>query len=107
MEKYFEDIKNYLLAGDAVNVVKLTNLCLDRDIPVKDILNKALIAGMDIVGKKFKSNQIYIPEVLISAKAMQKGFNILGPYLIKAGIESTGKIVIGTVKGDLHDIGKI
>lgn len=105
-EKYFEEIRDYLLAGDAANVAKLVNLCLDKDIPVKDILNKALKAGMDIVGKKFKSNQIYIPEVLISAKAMQKGFNILGPYLIKAGVKSTGRIVIGTVKGDLHDIGK-
>ena len=71
-----------------------------------DVLNGGLLDGMDKVGKRFKANEIYIPEVLIAARAMNQSMEILRPELVKAGVKPIGKILIGTVKGDLHDIGK-
>ena len=79
---------------------------LDEGMEAKDILNKGLLDGMNIIGEKFKKNQVYVPEVLIAAKAMYAGMDILKPILTETGVESAGKVVIGTVKGDLHDIGK-
>lgn len=75
-------------------------------IPAERILNEGLIAGMSVVGKLFKEGEIYIPEVLIAAKNMHAGMDILKPYLAKAGVKPIGKILLVTVKGDLHDIGK-
>jgi 5-methyltetrahydrofolate--homocysteine methyltransferase len=75
-------------------------------MPPGDVLNKGLIAGMSVVGRRFKANEVYVPEVLIAARAMKGGMEILQPALIKAGIEPLGTVVLGTVKGDLHDIGK-
>lgn len=105
-KKIMKDIKEALMRGDREEVVKNTKLAIDRGVEIKEILGEGLIAGMEIIGDKFKANEIFIPEVLISAKAMHAGMAILEPHFIKCGIKPAGKIVIGTVKGDLHDIGK-
>lgn len=99
------DIKDALGRGDINKVKELTIFFLENGIAVKEILD-TLIEGMDEIGQKFKANEIFIPEVMISAKAMHAGLNILEPHLSRSGIKPTGKIGIGTVKGDLHDIGK-
>ena len=106
MESVLKDIKDALMIGDRDGVAKFTKLALDEGLEVKKILNDGLIAGMEIIGNKFKCNEIFIPEVLISAKAMQAGVAILEPHFTKCGIRPVGKVAIGTVKGDLHDIGK-
>jgi 5-methyltetrahydrofolate--homocysteine methyltransferase len=100
------DIREALFKGDRESVVRLTKLALDEGLEIKTILNDALIAGMEVIGNKFKKNDIFIPEVLISAKAMHAGVAVLEPHFLKNGIKPVGKVVIGTVKGDLHDIGK-
>ena len=102
----FQELKEKLFAGDIAAVGALTKKALDEGAAVRDILEKGLIAGMDLVGKKFKANDIFVPEVLLSAKAMHKGLDVLEPFLVGAGIKPLGKVAIGTVKGDLHDIGK-
>ena len=99
------DIKEALKQGEIKKVAELTKAAIDAKTPVGTILD-TLITGMDEIGKKFKNNEIFIPEVLISAKAMHAGLDILEPLLSKSGIKPVGKIGIGTVKGDLHDIGK-
>ena len=105
-ETILKDIKDALMKGDREGVVKFTKLALDEGMAIKDILDNGLIAGMEIIGNKFKANEIFIPEVLISAKAMHAGMALLEPQFVKCGIKPIGKVVIGTVKGDLHDIGK-
>jgi len=95
-----------LIRGDRNTVVDLTKKAIADGTPSRDILEKGLIAGMDIVGKRFKANEVYVPEVLIAARAMKGGMEILEPELVKAGVEPIATIVLGTVKGDLHDIGK-
>ncbi len=105
-EKIFSDIKTALMKGDRSGVVGATKLALDQGLAIKDIMENALIAAMEVVGGKFKRNEIFIPEVLISAKAMHAGMAVLEPHFTKHGIKPAGKVVIGTVKGDLHDIGK-
>jgi len=101
-----EDISTNLQAGQAQKVKDLVQQALDEGMPVKDILNDGLLEGMSIIGDKFKKNEVYVPEVLIAARAMHWGMEILQPKLEDAGIEPVGKVVLGTVKGDLHDIGK-
>ncbi len=92
--------------GD-INLVKtLTEKALAKNISAEAILNKGLVSGMNVIGEKFKNMEIFIPEVLVSAKAMNGGMEILKPFLMKAKVKSRGKVVIGTVRGDLHDIGK-
>jgi 5-methyltetrahydrofolate--homocysteine methyltransferase len=95
-----------LQKGKADDVKKMVNQALEEKIPAKKVLEEGLIAGMDIIGGRFKRNEIYIPEVLIAARAMHAGMSILEPILVKAGVKMIGKLAIGTVKGDLHDIGK-
>jgi 5-methyltetrahydrofolate--homocysteine methyltransferase len=95
-----------LIDGKAEEVGKLTQKALDDGVPPDEILNEGLISGMDFVGERFKNGELYIPEVLIAAKAMHAGMDILRPILASSGIEPIGKVAIGTVKGDLHDIGK-
>ncbi len=99
-------IKDALMKGDRDGVVRLTKAALDEGIEIKKILDEGLISGMEIIGDKFKRNEIFIPEVLISAKAMHAGMALLEPNFVKCGIKPVGKVAIGTVKGDLHDIGK-
>jgi len=101
-----EGIAKALIAGDRNKVVAGVKEALAEQIEPARILNEGLIAGMQVVGDKFKNNEFYVPEVLIAARAMKMGMELLAPELKKAGVEPVGKIVIGTVKGDLHDIGK-
>jgi len=95
-----------LIRGDRNKVVELTKQALEEEVEPKKILDEGLIAGMNVVGSRFKANEIYVPEVLIAARAMKGAMEILQPVLAKAGVEPIGTVVIGTVKGDLHDIGK-
>jgi 5-methyltetrahydrofolate--homocysteine methyltransferase len=101
-----QKISEELQKGNYQEVPKLVQQALDAKIPPATILSDGLVAGMDIVGDKFRRDELFMPEVLISAKAMQAGMDILRPKLIEAGVKLAGKIVVGTVKGDLHDIGK-
>ena len=101
-----KDIQDALAKGDRNGVAKLTKEALDKGLSVKVILEDGLIKSMNAIGEKFKANEIFIPEVLIAAKAMHAGIAILEPHFNACGIRSAGKVVIGTVKGDLHDIGK-
>lgn len=101
-----EQIKEALMKGKANDVKVLTQKALDEKIPIGEILDKALIGGMSIIGEKFKNNQVYVPEVLIAARAMNQAMLILKPLLKDSDVKSKGIICLGTVKGDLHDIGK-
>lgn len=101
-----DDISSFLQQGRAPVVKEKVQEALDQGIAPQDILEKGLLDGMGIIGDKFKKNEIFVPEVLIAARAMNAGVGILKPYLVEAGVESKGIAVIGTVKGDLHDIGK-
>lgn len=100
------EISGFLQQGRAKNVKELVQQALDEGFEAKDVLNQGLLDGMSIIGEKFKNNEVYVPEVLIAARAMYAGLDILKPVLAETGVESIGKVVIGTVKGDLHDIGK-
>lgn len=101
-----EAISEALQRGKAKDVKALVQEQVDAGVAAKDILEGGLMAGMDIVGRKFKANEVYVPEVLIAARAMSAGIEILRPLLIRDSVEPRGTVVIGTVKGDLHDIGK-
>jgi len=92
--------------SDQNTAIEITNAALAEGTPAKSVLDEGLIAGMDIIGARFKKNEVYIPEVLIAARAMKMAMEILEPELVKAGVEPVGKCLIGTVQGDLHDIGK-
>ena len=101
-----EEISTALQAGNARKVKELVQQAIDENIPVQQILNDGLMSGMAVISEKFKTNEVYIPEVLISARAMNQGIEILKPYIEKSGIKAAGRACIGTVQGDLHDIGK-
>ena len=100
------EISENLQIGKAKIVKELVQNALDEGVSAKDILEQGLIAGMDIVGQKFQNNEVFVPEVLVAARAMNQGTEIIKPLLKDSGVEPIGKAVIGTVKGDLHDIGK-
>jgi 5-methyltetrahydrofolate--homocysteine methyltransferase len=102
----FKTIENALIEFDESKVLKLVQNALDQGVAAKEILNQGLIAGMDVVGEKMESEEMFIPEVLMAAKTMSSAVDILKPLLADGDITAMGKIVIGTVKGDLHDIGK-
>jgi len=95
-----------VIKGDQSTAVEITKAALSEGTAAKSVLDEGLIAGMDVVGARFKKNEVYIPEVLIAARAMKMAMEILEPELVKAGVEPVGKFLIGTVQGDLHDIGK-
>lgn len=101
-----EEISEFLQKGRKKNVVALVQQALDEGEDPKRILNEGLLSGMMIIGEKFKNNEVFVPEVLVAARAMNAGIEILEPKLIEVGNEPVGVAVIGTVKGDLHDIGK-
>ncbi|NIA29191.1 MAG: cobalamin-binding protein [Actinobacteria bacterium] len=101
-----EDLASCIISGNAPKSEELTRQALDEGIAPAGVLNNGLIAGMNVVGVKFKGNEFYVPEVLIAARAMKAGLKILRPKLAEAGVEPIGKFVIGTIQGDLHDIGK-
>lgn len=100
------EISEFLQKGRAKNVKVLVEEALAQGIDPKEILNDGLLAGMMVIGGKFKRNEVFVPEVLVAARAMTAGISILEPKLVEIGNEPIGKVVIGTVKGDLHDIGK-
>jgi 5-methyltetrahydrofolate--homocysteine methyltransferase len=95
-----------VIKGDQNTAVKITKDAIQEGLAPKKILNEGLIAGMDVIGARFKKNEVYIPEVLIAARAMKMAMEILAPELVRTGIKPIGKFMIGTVQGDLHDIGK-
>ena len=101
-----QDISLKLQAGKAKDVKVLVQQAIDEGIPAKQILEEGLLSGMSIVGEKFKNNEVFVPEVLVAARAMNMGVNLIKPLLADAGVKASGKVCIGTVKGDLHDIGK-
>ena len=101
-----QEISEYLQKGRAKNVKQLVQQALDENMDPKAILNDGLLSGMMIIGAKFKNNEVFVPEVLVAARAMNVGLSVLEPKLIEVGNEPVGKAVIGTVQGDLHDIGK-
>jgi 5-methyltetrahydrofolate--homocysteine methyltransferase len=100
------DLNESILQGNDGRVIEIVEEAVKNKVPVKEILNEGLIGAMNIVGTKFKNCELYVPEVLKAARAMKSGIEVIRPLLEKAGVETLGKVVIGTVKGDLHDIGK-
>ncbi len=100
------NVSEALQRGDAEKVAELVKKALEENLTPKKILEDGLIKGMGIIGAKFKKNEVYVPEVLIAARAMHAGMSILRPKLIETGVKNIGTIAIGTVRGDLHDIGK-
>ena len=106
MSAILEQIKENLMKGKANDVKALVQQALNQKVGPADVLNKGLLAGMGVIGERFKKNEVYVPEVLIAARAMKSGMEILKPALAAAKVEPRGVVVIGTVKGDLHDIGK-
>ena len=102
----FEEISSFLQCGRAPKVKELVQQAIDEGIEPKQILEEGLLSAMSIVGDKFKRNEVFVPEVLVAARAMKAGVEVLRPHLVASGVENKGTVVIGTVKGDLHDIGK-
>ena len=100
------DISENLQKGKAKIVKELVQQAIDEGADPEQILNEGLLAGMNVIGEKFKNNEIYVPEVLVAARAMNMGAQILKPHLAANGVQASGKVCIGTVQGDLHDIGK-
>lgn len=105
-EEILNGIKEGIIAGDAKKTEEMVDKAIKENIKIEKILNEGLIAGMMVVGEKFKNNEYYVPEVLIAARAMHKGMNLIEPLIVQSGIKPIAKLAIGTVKGDLHDIGK-
>jgi len=101
-----QQISDQLEKGDTAKVAELTSQAIEHKLDTKLILDNGLIAGMAVVGKKFKAHDIFLPDVLLAARAMYAGLDLLKPLMIEEGIPTIGKVVIGTVQGDLHDIGK-
>jgi 5-methyltetrahydrofolate--homocysteine methyltransferase len=102
----FSAITEALIACDKDKVLELVNAGLRQGIPAKDLLNQGLIAGMDVVGERMEKEEMFIPEVLMAARAMSAAVEVLKPMLAEGEAGAGGRVVIGTVKGDLHDIGK-
>lgn len=106
MSRIYERLATSILEGEEEKTVKLVQKGLDQGLAAKDILDNGLIVGMDEVGVRFKRGDMFVPEVLMSADAMSAGMRLLRPELVASGVKLIGKILMGTVKGDLHDIGK-
>jgi Predicted cobalamin binding protein len=106
MSAILNEISENLQMGKAKVVAELVQKALDEGLTPVQILDEGLLAGMGIIGTKFKTNEVFVPEVLVAARAMNKGAEVLKPHLAAAGVKAKGKAVIGTVLGDLHDIGK-
>jgi 5-methyltetrahydrofolate--homocysteine methyltransferase len=106
MSGILEAISTAVIEGDLDEIADLTDDALDEDLSAEEILNKGLMPGMDHVGVEFRAGNMFVPEVLRSAKTMQTSMDILKPLLAESGVKMVGKVLLGTVKGDLHDIGK-
>ncbi len=102
----YDELTSALISGKAPVVKELTEKALSEGESPQDVLTKGLVAGMNVVGQRFKNNEFYVPEVLIAARAMKNGMEVLRPKLVETGVEPVAKVAIGTVRGDLHDIGK-
>ena len=105
MAKY-QDLADSIIVGDNVRSKEITKKLVDEGVTAIEILNNGLMPGMNVVGKKFKANEMYIPEVLVAARAMHAAMDVIKPLLIESDAPTRGNVVIGTVQGDLHDIGK-
>ncbi|NLK72178.1 MAG: cobalamin-binding protein, partial [Clostridiales bacterium] len=101
-----QEISTYLQQGRVPMVKELVQKALEEGIDPKTILEEGMLQGMDVIGGKFKRNEVFVPQVLIAARAMNAGVEVLKPHLVASGVEPAGTAIIGTVKGDLHDIGK-
>ncbi len=106
MSDILEQVSTAIIEGDLDEIVDLTEDALDEELGAEEILNGGLMAGMDHVGVEFKAGNMFVPEVLRSARVMQMSMEILNPLLMESGAQMIGKVLLGTVKGDLHDIGK-
>ncbi len=106
MSELFSELSKAIIEGNLDVIVELTQDALDDGLSAKDILDKGLMPGMDHVGVEFKAGNMFVPEVLRSARAMQSSMGLIKPLLAETGASMTGKVLLGTVKGDLHDIGK-
>jgi corrinoid protein of di/trimethylamine methyltransferase len=102
----FAELSNAIIEGDLAQVIARTKEALANGSAPKDIIAKGLIPGMDVVGKRFKEGDMFIPEVLLSARTMHAGLDILKPLLLTSDSPSRGRVVLGTVQGDIHDVGK-
>ena len=105
MAKY-QDLADSIIRGDNIKSKEIAQKLIDERVSAVEILNDGLMPGMDVVGKKFKANEFYIPEVLIAARAMHAAMEVIKPLLSESDTNTKGKVIIGTVQGDLHDIGK-
>ena len=102
----FDEISEKLQAGKAKDVKALVQQAIDEGFSAQDILEKGLMDGMNVIGEKFRNNEVFVPEVLVASRAMNQGAQLLKPLLAAEGVKASGKVCIGTVQGDLHDIGK-
>lgn len=105
-QELLDQISTALQKGKAKDIKVLVQQAIDEGMSAETILNDGLMAGMNIIGGKFKRNEVFVPEVLVAGRAMNVGTALLKPLLVQDGVKKVGKVVIGTVKGDLHDIGK-
>ena len=106
MEKLFEDIKNAVISGKHLEIEELVETAIRQKLDLDDLINKALIAAMDVVGDRFSKSEIFVPEMLVSAVTMKKGLDLIKPLLKQGQQHAKGKVILCTVRGDLHDIGK-
>lgn len=106
MEPTLQNLYDAIMNGDATGATSMVNQALSQGLPAPQILNEGMIAAMDHVGKLFEEGEFFVPEMLIAARAMQSGLSVLKPHLAQAEVKAAGRVVAGTVKGDLHDIGK-
>ena len=101
-----ERISSGVITGDDAGVAELTKQAIDEGMAPTEIINGGLIKGMNVVGQRFKAGEMYVPEVMVAARAMKAGMELVRPLIVEGDIPSAGKVLIGTVAGDLHDIGK-
>jgi len=106
MGSILSELYESVIQGKSDQATSLVQDALDQEVGVEDILQKGLVSAMSEVGDRFERGEFYVPEMLIAARAMQAGMSLLRPYLVASGVEAAGTAVLGTVKGDLHDIGK-
>ena len=106
METLFEDIKAAVMAGKHLEIENLVKTAIEKELNLDDLIDRSMIAAMDVVGDRFTRSQIFVPEMLASAATMKKGLDLIKPLLGRHGSEPKGKVLLCTVRGDLHDIGK-
>ena len=101
-----EQIKENVIRGNVAEVERLTKDAIKREVDVKKVLDEGYVGGLDVIGEKYSAGEIFLPEMLVAARAVSAGMGIVKPLLIKSGTKSKGVVVLGTVEGDVHDIGK-